>query len=191
MQAANTLGAQGILTGIVYTNSALVRTAVSRKTHGAAGVFDIILPLTGTPGIECRTSAVAGDQQIVVTFAVPIQVGAIVVVSGTFGGGSSSVSGQVVTVNLTGVANAQTLMLEFQNVTDGVNTSTFRVPVSYLLGDTGGNGTVIASDIGQTKAQSGQAATGSNFRMDVNVNGTINAADIGLVKSKSGTSLPP
>ena len=30
-------------------------TAVSRKTHGTAGTFDINLPLTGTPGIECRT----------------------------------------------------------------------------------------------------------------------------------------
>ena len=29
--------------------------AVSRKTHGSAGVFDIALPLTGNPGIECRS----------------------------------------------------------------------------------------------------------------------------------------
>src|SRR5205823_4473616 len=29
--------------------------AVSRKTHGAAGTFDVNLPLTGTPGIEPRS----------------------------------------------------------------------------------------------------------------------------------------
>src|SRR2546428_7715051 len=35
-------------------------SAVSRKTHGAAGTFDIDLPLTGEPGVECR-SAGAGN----------------------------------------------------------------------------------------------------------------------------------
>jgi len=41
------------------------------------------------------------------------------------------------------------------------------------------------------KAQSGQAVTGSNFRLDVTANGgSISASDIGLVKSKSGTQLP-
>ncbi len=39
-------------------------SAVSRKTHGSVGDFDIPLPLTGAPGVECR----AGDQKIVVTF---------------------------------------------------------------------------------------------------------------------------
>ena len=44
-QPAHTLGTGGV-TGLAYTNpSSIVRTAVSRKTHGAAGVFDINLPL--------------------------------------------------------------------------------------------------------------------------------------------------
>ena len=64
--------------------------------------------------------------------------------------------------------------------------------MAILIGDTNGNGTVNATDIGQTKAQSGQAVTGSNFRLDVTVSGgSINASDIGLVKSRSGTQLPP
>src|SRR5438132_12331468 len=33
----------------------MVQSAVSRKTHGAAGTFDINMPLTGTSGVECRT----------------------------------------------------------------------------------------------------------------------------------------
>ena len=55
------------------------------------------------------------------------------------------------------------------------------------MGDTNGNGVVNASDVSQTKSQSGQAVTSSNFRTDVAVNGTINASDIALVKSRSGT----
>jgi hypothetical protein len=30
-------------------------SAASRKTHGSKGAFDISLPLTGDPGIECRS----------------------------------------------------------------------------------------------------------------------------------------
>ena len=95
-------------------------------------------------------------------------------------------------VNLTGVSNAQTITVNLTNVTDSLGNSSSAVPATMglLLGDTNGNGSVSASDIGQTKAQSGQAVTGANFRTDVNVSGTISAADIGLVKSKSGTSLP-
>jgi len=49
---------------------------------------------------------------------------------------------------------------------------------------------VNATDVGQTKAQSGQPVTGANFRQDMTPNGNINASDIGLVKSQSGQSLP-
>jgi hypothetical protein len=63
--------------------------------------------------------------------------------------------------------------------------------MGVLLGDTNGNGFVNATDIGQTKAQSGQPVTSGNFRTDVNFNGAINATDIGQVKAQSGTQLPP
>ncbi len=51
------------------------------------------------------------------------------------------------------------------------------------------NGMVNSSDISQTKAQSSQVATSSNFRTDMNVNGLINSSDISFVKSESGTGL--
>jgi hypothetical protein len=94
-------------------------------------------------------------------------------------------------VNLTGVTNAQRITLTLAGVNNGTTTFDVAVPMGVLVGDTNGNGAVSASDIGQTKAQSGQTATGANFRTDVNVSGAITAADIGLVKSKSGTTLPP
>jgi hypothetical protein len=192
VQAPNALGTTGKLTGLAYTNASLVRTAVSRKTHGAAGVFDINLPLTGAPGVECRSGSGAGsnDHQIVVAFASPVTVPSVTVTSGTLSGATFAVNGNVVTVTLNGVANAQRLVLQFDNVTDGVNTSTVSVPIGFLVGDTSGNGSVNASDVSQTKAQSGQLVTGSNFRNDVTVNGTINASDVSQVKARSGTALP-
>ena len=166
----------------------VAQSAVSRKTHGAAGDFDVPLPLTGNVGVECRSGP--APHQMIINFAIPVTVASASVTSGSGSVGSFSVSGAVVTVNLTGVTNAQRITVTLGNVDDGTNIGDVPVPMGVLAGDTNGNGTVNASDIGQTKAQSGQAVTGSNFRTDVNLSGSINASDIGLVKSKAGTSLP-
>jgi hypothetical protein len=107
--------------------------------------------------------------------------------------GSPIVTGNTISVNLTGVANAQTITILLTNVTDAffqVLPDT-AVRASFLLGDTNGNGSVSASDIGGTKSQSGQPVTGSNFRVDANVDGAISASDLGLVKSQTGNSLRP
>jgi hypothetical protein len=156
------------------------------------------------PGIECRTGGATNDHTVVVTFATPVTVignGTVKaqVISGTGqvgtggvpNGNAVTVNGAVVTVSLTNIANAQRLTIVIYGVNDGTISGDVVLPMSALLGDTNGNGAVSASDVAQTKAQSGQTTTGANFRTDVNVSGAITAADIGLVKSKSGTTLPP
>jgi hypothetical protein len=163
--------------------------AVSRKTHGAAGLFDINLPATGTPGVECRVGAVAGAHQMIFTFATPVTVDGAAVTTGT-GSATFGVSGAVVTVDLTGVTNAQTITVTLANVNDGTNTGNVPVSMGILSGDTNGSGSVSASDVAQTKAQSGNVAGAGNFRTDVNSSGTVNASDVALVKSRSGTVLP-
>jgi hypothetical protein len=177
---------------LAYTNPLMVRTAVSRKTHGSAGVFDVNLPLTGAPGVECRNGSGvgSGDHQIVVAFAAPVTVPSLTA-SGVFTGGGFAVDANVVTITLNGVANAQTLTLRFDGVTDGVNTGTVSIPIGFLAGDTNASRSVNSTDIGQVKTQSGQAVTGANFRTDVVAGGAVNATDIGVVKTRSGTSLPP
>lgn len=170
------------------------QSAVSRKTQGAAGIFDVPLPLSGSAGIECRSgSGINFDShQIIVSFASPVTVGGVTVNSADgLATATQSVSGGVVTVNLSNVTNGQTIVVTLTNVNDGAHAGDVAIPMGVLAGDTGANGTVNASDVSQTKAQSGQAVTSGNFREDVNANGSINAGDIGLVKSKSGTSLLP
>ena len=162
--------------------------AVSRKTHGAS-VFDIPLPLTGNVGIECRSSA--GNHTLVVTFTNTVTLSGASVTSGTGTVGTFNASGAQVTVNLSGVTNAQRITVTLANVNDGTTTGDVAIPMGVLAGDTNGSGAVNASDVGQTKAQSGQSATAGNFRTDVNVSGAINGSDIGLVKSVAGTQLPP
>ena len=168
--------------------------AVSRKTHGSAGTFDVDLPLVGAPGIECRTGGANGDHKVVITFAVPVNVSSASVTPGQGASGSVSsysVNNTQVTVNLTGVTNAQTVQVNLIGTAAG-NPQTFNVsiPMGVLAGDTTANRAVNSSDIAQTQSQSGQTVTNANFREDVTVNGAINSSDIAFVQSKSGTALP-
>ena len=173
-------------------------SAVSRKVHGASGIFDINLPFTGAPGIECRSGGVTGDYQIVVTFANTVTVnGAIqarvtsgtgtVGANGASNGGVVTVSGSTVTIPLTNVANAQTITVTLFDVHQGASAGDMAVQMSVLIGDTSGNGVVNSTDVIETKALSGSDSASRN---DVIVNGTINSSDVSLVKLNSGTALP-
>jgi hypothetical protein len=168
--------------------------AVSRKTHGpgpggTSTTFDINLPFTGPVGIECRNGTPSGkDYQVVITFAVPVTVGGVSVSSSDgMATATETTSNQIVTVDLHNVANAQTLIITLSNVSDGTHTGNVGVPMGVLIGDTNADRFVNSADISQTKSQSGNTLSESNFREDVNVDGFLNSADISLVKSKSGT----
>jgi hypothetical protein len=176
----------------------LVQNAISRKTHGQFGIYDIPLPLTGTPGVECRNGGATNDYSILVRFTANVSVNgnpqaAVTSGVGTIGnngvpnGGQVVIAGNLVTIPLTNVANAQTIQITLY----GVNGSTdIVIPMSILIGDTNGNGSVNASDVSRTKSQVGHQLDGTNFRSDVNANGYIDAADVALLKSDLGAGLP-
>lgn len=165
-------------------------SASSRKVHGKAGTFDINLPLTGTPGIECRTGGISGDYKVIFNFASPVTLNSATITSGTGSVNSFAVAGSDVTVDLTGVSNAQTIVITLADVSNSSVTNNVTVSMNVLTGDTNGNGMANSVDVSQVKSQSGQPITINNFRTDVNANGTINASDVSLVKAKSGTGLP-
>jgi N-acetylneuraminic acid mutarotase len=174
----------------IYSCSTLsVLSAVSRVTHsGGCGTFDIPLPLSGTAGVECRSQG--GNYTVVVTFSGNETVTSASVTChnpGTGTGTTGAVSGSgtpVITVPLMGVSNAQTLTVHIAGTTNA------DIPMSVLIGDTNGNGTVNAADIAQTKGRLGQTVTSANFRSDVNANCAINAGDVAQIKQNSGTSVP-
>src|ERR1051326_428860 len=104
---------------------------------------------------------------------------------------TTNINGSVVTVNCTGVPNAQNIAITLTGVSDGTNTGNVSIPMGVLAGDTNADRFCDAVDVSQTKSQSGKATTGSNFREDVNLDGFVDAVDTSFVKSHSGTSLPP
>src|SRR6202035_5427647 len=91
----------------VAPSAPVAQSAFSRKTHGAAGTFDVPLPLTGNVGVECRSGGATNAYQMILNFANPVTVGSASVTAGTGSVSSFSVSGSQVTVNLTGVTNVQ------------------------------------------------------------------------------------
>jgi uncharacterized protein (TIGR02597 family) len=191
---------------VFWTNSFPLTaiSAVSRKSHGGVpgSPFDIPLPLSGTPGIECRspgqTPAGLGiDYQIIFTFPAAITINTAAgtqgatVTSGMGSVDSTSVNGTLVTVNLKSVSTSppQRITVTLFGVNDGTNMNDVGVRVGFLPGDTSGNGLVNSTDISQVQAQSGKSVTSSNFRTDVTANGLINSTDISTAQSKSGTGL--
>ncbi len=129
-------------------------SAVSRKTHGAAGDFDIALP-----GVECRSGGAGGDYTLVFTLNNNLVSGNASVTTGTGSvSGSPAFFGNTMTVNLTGVTDVQTLTVTLSGVTDSflqVLPDTV-VSVDFLIGDTNGDRFVNAGDTTQTRSRSGQ-----------------------------------
>src|SRR6202043_2878888 len=132
------------------------------------------MPLNGNPGIECRTSGTGGNYTVVFQFTNALtSVSSAAVTSGT---GSVSTSGigtnpNEYIVNLTGVTNAQYLTVTLTNVQDVAgNAGTVVSPrIGILIGDVNATGLVDSGDVFLVRQQTGQNASSSNFREDVNV----------------------
>jgi hypothetical protein len=170
---------------------------VSEKTHGTAGTFDIDLPLSGHPGIECRTGGAAGDYELVFTFTNPLKsVGSATVATGT---GTIARDGVDCSnpyhyiVKLTGVTNGQVITVSLGNIQDTLGNliSSASVSMGVLIGDVNASGLVDSGDVFLVRQQTGQNASSSNFREDVNATGLIDSGDVFLTRQHTATSLPP
>jgi probable HAF family extracellular repeat protein len=197
-QIAATAVINGHEDAVLLTPTAVpARSVVSRMTHSNAGTFDVNLPLSGSPGIECRSGGVNGNFTVIFTFTLPLSsVGGAVVAAGIGSVTSSGIDtndAHDYIVNLTGVTNAQVITVSLTNVsnTAGAQFSQVLTSMGVLLGDTTGDGFVNAGDTVQVRSQSGDAVTISNFREDLNADGFINAGDTVMVRNQSGTALPP
>lgn len=187
---------QRLHAGYIGQLSDLLTLAISRKTHGGAGTFDINLPLSGLAGIECRSGSI---YNVVFTFANTLTSVASVTATATGPIQPGPSSGQIdpmdahnYIANLTAVPNAQYITVTLSNVNDSDGNVSASVPavMGLLIGDANANRAVNASDVSQTKSRIGQAVDATNFRSDVNANGALNAGDVANVKANIGTALP-
>ena len=174
----------------VNTQSVLTLTsAASVKTQGTQS-FGVPLPLTGEPGVECRTRG--SQHTLVFTFSDNVVSGSATLTGNGRIAGSPVFSGNTMTVSLSRVVDVQKITLTLMNVTSsgGQVLADTAVSMNVLAGDVDSSKTVDNTDVTLTRNQLGQPVTGSNFREDVKVDGAINGADIRTVRSDLGHSLP-
>jgi hypothetical protein len=161
-------------------------SAASRLTHGAAGTFDIPMPLTGTSGVEDRSS---GTYNAVFTFDGPVSSGQVIVLSGTATVGTILFSGNTITAQLTGVTSAEVVTLRVQNI-NGDGQQHGDVPFGFLTADVNGNRIVDRPDIQQVRTDRGQPVTAANFRDDIDLSGIVDRPDLQSVQTNRGHSIP-
>jgi hypothetical protein len=169
---------------------------VSRKVHGSAGPFNVVLPLTGSPGIECRDGGPNGDYTLIFTFANPLTSAAgASVKSGTSSVTSSNIDpndAHNYIVNLTGVINAQVVTVSLANMTDSAGnfSSAVSAQMGVLIGDVNSSGRVDSNDVFQVRQQSLKTVNSSNFRTDVDASGRIDSNDVFITRQHNLTGLP-
>ena len=161
-------------------------SAASRLTHGAAGTFDVNMPLTGVSGVEDRS---ATTYNAVFTFDAPVTSGQVTVLSGTATVGAITFSGNSMTAQLTGVTTAEIVTLHTQNI-NGDGQPHGDVPFGFLTGDADASRLVGKPDQTLVQGQLNQPVTSANFREDLNADGRIKTADVNVVKTNKGHSIP-
>ncbi|MCZ2134693.1 MAG: hypothetical protein LC098_04600 [Burkholderiales bacterium] len=181
---------------------------VSRKTHGAAGTFDLSLDpagsaATGQPVTVEPRQAQSGSHQIVIAFNTSVTGAQFPTVTAVAGATnlpvSTSFSGNEMTVTIgstgTPVPNSSRVVVTATGAGSaaGLNPS---VVVGFLVGDvTGGAGgagnrSVQGGDVTYVQQRLLQAANALNFKADIDVNGTVQGGDVTRVQQRLLTTLP-
>jgi hypothetical protein len=175
----------------------VLTSVVSRMTHGAAGTFDVNLPLppnSSPRGVECRSST-PGNYSLVFTFTANLTSVASASVSSGTGSFNSSMIGpnpNQYTVNLTGVADQQYITVTLNSVVDatGANGDIVSPQLGILVGDVNASARVDAADVSSVRQETLVAVSNSNFRNDLNTSGRIDAADVSIARQDTLHSLP-
>lgn len=183
--------------GNVYKLSPMLVAAASRKTHNNTGTFDVNLPLTGAPGIECRSGGANGDYTMVFKFALPLTS----VRSKSLQDGTGQISSAAINsndaheyiVNLTGVTNAQYITVNLTNVIDSAGNlaSTVSASMGILLGDVDQSGRVDGNDVSAVQSHTRQTTDSNNYPYDINETGQIDGNDVSATQAHTRTQLPP
>jgi hypothetical protein len=168
---------------------------VSRKTHGAAGAFDVLLPTSGNPGIECRTGGANNlytliyslDKDVAIAGTATKTQGAAIVGVPIVGPNPNQV-----TVNLRSVMNAQHLVITLNGVQDvtGATLNNLAARMDVLIGDVDGNGRVDGNDVSAVQGHTRQSTDSTNYRYDVDATGRIDGNDVSITQTQTRTGLP-
>jgi hypothetical protein len=175
------------LTGVTAAPP-VFQSAASRRTHGAAGTFDLPLSTVAPPGINHNPTTEPRQgpaQTIVFTFDKPLNAATVSVTEGTATASAPTFGGNSVLVGLTGVTNQQYVTVALTNVasTDGGTGGSASVRIGFLAGDVNQTRVVSVADLGIVNGVLAQVVNASNFLKDVNASGTLTVADKGITNA--------
>jgi hypothetical protein len=171
------------------TEAPVMMSAVSRRTHGPAGDFDIPLNLSGTATVEGRQN---GPQMVVVSYDIPIAgTPAVALSAGTLG--DVTMDGNELTINMSGVPDMTCLDIAINGIAcgeGGAEAPEHHVLVTARFADTNNSGTVNSTDVALIRAKSSpDQVDASTFLYDLNANGFVNSTDVALVRSQSSPAV--
>src|SRR5262249_38343066 len=143
-----------------------VTSVVSRKTHGAAGTFDLTLAQTpANPTTEPRGS---GNHQIVFAFDKPVILGTASVTERPATTAAVPIfNGNEMIVDLSGVSDMPYVTVAISSVMagdGGIGSGSIRI--GFLTGDANGSRSVTLSDMIAANAVLTQPVTSANFTRD-------------------------
>ncbi len=171
--------------------------AVSRKTHGGSGNFDLQLALgpAGSGTVEPRTG---GPTEIVFSFNEGvmaddgmISANEFTISNATFG--SASISGDTITLNLIGVVDQSVVNIALNGISsmDGVPLSGDNdVEIRALFGDADQSQIVDRPDLMLLKSHNREAVNDSNFVLDLDLDGVISKWDARIVQMNKLHTVP-
>jgi PKD domain len=184
---------------ISVTNGVHLVSVVSRMQHDSiTPPFEVNLPLTGTRGVECRSSATlgAGNYQMVFKFD-----NSLTSVTGASVTGAGSIASRQISpnnnheyiVNLMGVADQQYLSVTLTGVAGAPSGGTVIGPqMGVLIGDVNASGRTDNGDGIVVRNLSGTIPFDtSSARADVNCSGRVDNGDAIVIRNNSGNFLSP
>ena len=175
-----------------------VLQAVSSQVHGAAGSFPLVIWPGATQIVDSRKGSTVGSHKLILNFSAPVS-GLTASLSlqngGAATGSVSSVTydstGKVVTVQLTGVGNDQSLNLHLAGIPSGSSapSGTADIPFNILWGDANGNGLVDSLDYNIVHNSHVGLVNAASYLYDINCSGAVDNTDDSLVTAGIGTSV--
>jgi probable HAF family extracellular repeat protein len=188
---------------LVTLYSAATLTCGTSRVYYNGAAQNVSLPLSGAPGIECRSNDGSGSGTYTFVFGFTNPISGVDSASPTCGTvvsrgvdpnnpnfylvqlNGANCNQQYVTVSLSGVHGLSSQRRRFVQTSSSAS-----LTAGLLIGDVNGSGRVDAADVSFVRQQTLQPITTFNFRADVNGSGRIDAADVSLVRQQTLTSLP-
>ena len=170
-----------------------ITTAVSRMTHGSAGVFDIDVLAEGA--IECRSG---GSVELLITFDKLIKgvngldPSDVTISQGVLQG--LEINGTALSLQFSGVPAGSCPTVSFPGIENHIgsippNPCTDTMCFCVLDGDVSGDGGVNVLDLVVIRNELGKPLTSANCRADVSHDGVINVLDLVVTRNVLGQTI--